>query len=391
MLGAIFLGLVTPLISALVGSQFSYPLSLLEGVKEILRVFNPTTAHGQSTILLALAVGIIPLIGGTMEDTGQMEQLVENLRLPKKATISILPAILGMLPMPGGALLSSPLVEKAGEGVEASDKAAINVWFRHILFLIYPIAPALLISSRIAGLDVYRVIPYLFPFFLLSIILGYFFLLQGVKGSIKHEKSFSARNLFFPLITIFIAPILDLALKLLFPFFNHSPYSEISLVTGVLTSFILAITIGDVNGEKMWNIFKDATPWDFAFIIFGMYAYLNVFNASPLPNTVASLNIPPQILFVVISFALGLGTGRIQAPMAILLPIIMITYHMTPLIFAIVYVSVFLGYVLSPVHPCVSVSIEDLDTSLGKFSRSLTFPVTITLTIVLILSFIVPS
>lgn len=389
-LGSVFLGIIVPSISLLFGSRVSYSLSIYEGGREMLKVFNPKTTHGQSTILLALAVAIIPLIGGTMKTSGQMEELVNNLRLPKQATISFLPAILGMLPMPGGALLSSPLVEKAGKDIDAGDKAAINVWFRHILFLIYPIAPALLISSRIAGLNVYRVIPYLFPFFLLSILLGYFFLLQGVTGSIKHQKAFSFTGLLVPLLIIFIAPLLDLSLKVMFPRFSKPPFSELALVTGVVVSLSLAVTVGKLGGKEMWKLFKETKPWNFALIIFGMFAFLNVCNSSSLPRVISDLHIPPQILFVIVSFFLGLGTGRIQAPMAILIPIIISSYPMTPLVFAIVYFSVFIGYVLSPVHPCVSVSVKDLNTSLGKFFRSLSIPSGISFASVLILSFFLP-
>ena len=102
-----------------------------------------------STILLAIAVGLIPIIGGILKDTGQMDNLVKNMRIGKKAFLAVSPALLGMLPMPGGALLSAPMVEKAGEGVSKEKKCGLNVWFRHILFLIYPLTPALIVSSMI--------------------------------------------------------------------------------------------------------------------------------------------------------------------------------------------------------------------------------------------------
>jgi hypothetical protein len=66
-----------------------------------------------STILLAIAVGLIPIIGGTLKDTGQMDNLVKNMRIGKKAFLAVSPALLGMLPMPGGALLSATMIEKA--------------------------------------------------------------------------------------------------------------------------------------------------------------------------------------------------------------------------------------------------------------------------------------
>jgi hypothetical protein len=40
-----------------------------------------------SVILLALAVGFIPLIGGGLNQLGQMDDLVKNLRIGKKALV----------------------------------------------------------------------------------------------------------------------------------------------------------------------------------------------------------------------------------------------------------------------------------------------------------------
>jgi len=71
-----------------------------------------TTFADPSILLLALTVGLIPMIGGTLEVTGEMERLVANMRIGVKPFLALSPALLGMLPMPGGALLSAPLVER---------------------------------------------------------------------------------------------------------------------------------------------------------------------------------------------------------------------------------------------------------------------------------------
>ena len=68
-----------------------------------------------STILLAIIVGLIPLIGGTLNETGQIDKLISNMRIGKKPFLMLSPALIGLLPMPGGALLSAPIVEKAGK------------------------------------------------------------------------------------------------------------------------------------------------------------------------------------------------------------------------------------------------------------------------------------
>ncbi|MEE8593926.1 MAG: DUF401 family protein, partial [Candidatus Bipolaricaulota bacterium] len=67
------------------------------------------TISDPSVLLLALVVGVIPLIGSVMEASGQMDRLVANLRIGIRPFLALGPGLLGMLPMPGGALLSAPL------------------------------------------------------------------------------------------------------------------------------------------------------------------------------------------------------------------------------------------------------------------------------------------
>jgi len=45
--------------------------------------------------------------------------------------------------------------------------------------------------------------------------------------------------------------------------------------------------------------------------------------------------------------------------------------------FAVTYFAIYLGYVISPVHPCVSVSIEYFSISMSAFLRRMALPVAI--------------
>lgn len=93
--GASLLGIITPSLSILFDSSLSYSLLPSKNQSDKSNIFLP------SVVLLAVSVALIPLIGGILEKSGQMDRLVNNMRLSKKATISSLPAILGMLLMPG--------------------------------------------------------------------------------------------------------------------------------------------------------------------------------------------------------------------------------------------------------------------------------------------------
>ena len=190
----VWFGFLLSIVTILVISRWHLALSLF-AASLVLAVFSMSpdtfgrlgleTFTDVGIVLLALAVASIPMIGGIMEASGQMKSLVNNLRIRRKAFLGISPAMVGMLPMPGGALLSAPLVGRAGAGVPDDVKVALNVWFRHILYLIYPLSTALIVSTSLAGLTVYGVIPYMIPFFILTIILGYVFFLRTASGRIS--------------------------------------------------------------------------------------------------------------------------------------------------------------------------------------------------------------
>jgi integral membrane protein (TIGR00529 family) len=332
------------------------------------------TISDPSVLLLALIVGLIPLIGGAMETSGEMERLVSNLRIGVRPFLAIAPALLGMLPMPGGALLSAPLVER-GAGHTAPDvKAAANVWFRHALLLVYPLGPALIASAKIGGLDVYAVIPYLVPAFLLTIGTGYVFLLRRASGRLSQSGAFSLVGLVVPLAIILAAPLLDLLLKGTIDL----PVAEIGTTVGVIVSLVFAIAVGRLQLGQLGVIFWRMTPWKYSLIVLAMFTFLNVFTTSGVPERIAAMTLPPVILCVVIGAVLGLITGRIQAPMSIIIPIYASTYGaMSAPVFAISYFAVFLGYILTPIHPCISVSVEYFKTSMEPFLRRMIAPAAI--------------
>ena len=339
------------------------------------------TLSDPSVVLLAAVVSLIPLIGGVMETTGEMDRLVANLRIGIRPFLALAPGLLGMLPMPGGALLSAPLVERGAGHAPADVKAAANVWFRHVLLLVYPLGPALIASAKIAQLEVYDAIPYLIPAFLLTAVLGYVFLLRRVDGRLAQRGAFSLPGLLVPLSIILVAPALDLILKRTIDL----PVSEIGTVLGVAASLVFAMSVGRTGIKDLGKVAVRMKPWKYALIILAMFAFLNVFQGSGVPEKIAALTLPPVVLCVAIGFLLGLITGRIQAPMSIVIPIYVTAYGpISAAGFALTYFAIFLGYIVTPVHPCISVSLEYFNTPMGAFLRRLALPVAASLAVAVI-------
>lgn len=320
-----------------------------------------------NNLLLALAVGIIPIIGELLSESGLLDSMIQNFKLGRKPLLVFSPAILGLLPMPGGALFSAPMVDKAGPEVKRERKASINVWFRHILHLIYPLAPALIIACGIAGLQMYDVILFLFPFFLVSMFLGVLLLLSKIGDDKTSEnKDVDWVKFITPLLIILLAPIVDLILR--------TAYGITSLATliGVSVSLVLGMLVSRMNISSLIRVVRKAKPWDFFFLIVAIYVYQVLFSNSGVPELVKNINIPMWFLVVFLSFIFGFLTGRVTTPLIILMPIYMVKFgNFSPMILALMYYSTILGYIISPIHPCLVFTAEYFKTDTREVIRDL--------------------
>ena len=325
------------------------------------------------TIFLAGIVSLIPVIGGVLNETGQMDRLISNMRVGRKLFLMLSPALVGLLPMPGGALLSAPLIDKAGAEIPYEKKAGINIWFRHILYLVYPLSTDLIVSTMVAGIGLYQPIPFLSLFLLFSLFLGYFFFLGEKLEKMNYERKFSIRELLPPLAILFMAPILDLILEetLILPTRETATFIAVSI------SLTFAILIGKLNLMQLYRIVIKAKPWNFAFMMMGIMVFLGVFKGLGVFDLFMGVLITPDMLFG-IAFLLGFVTGRIVTPAGIIFPIYLMKFGQISLpVFALIYFGIFLGYIITPVHPCVSLTLASFKVDLKNYLRIMIRPVCI--------------
>jgi len=87
------------------------------------------------------------------------------------------------------------------------------------------------------------------------------------------------------------------------------------------------------------------------------------------------VQITPEILCVAVGFLLGFATGRLQVPAAIIIAIFATKFGtMSAPVFAVMFFSIFLGYVLTPVHPCVTLSAKFFSVDLKDFFKEVLPP-----------------
>jgi integral membrane protein (TIGR00529 family) len=318
-----------------------------------------------------------------MKNSGQIDDLINNVRISRRYLLPFSAALMGLLPMPGGALLSAPILEKGGEGVPNDLKAAINNWFRHLLIFVYPLSPALIVATQISNLDIYYAILYLLPGLILAIFLGYVFYLRHVEGKIDYKESFSKRQLIIPLIIILCAPALDFSLK------RSLQLDSWATLIGVSVALILSITLSKKK-LNLRDIILKMKPWNFSMIILGMFLYLHIFQASDASDLIAGLPLPPLMLAVTAGFVLSVCTGRVQLPASIVLPVYLSSVPViTPTIFALIYIAIFFGYIISPVHPCLVVTCEYFGISIKEMIIKLAIPTGIMTMLVVLAAIII--
>ena len=319
-----------------------------------------------SIIFLAIAMAIIPILGGIMEESGLMLELVQKMNVSKKISMMVVPAFFGLLPVAGGALMSAPILDQIDKEVEVNRKVAINVWFRHVLILIYPISSAMIIASVLTGISLYLIFIALIPPFILMVFIGYFLLVKNIKTNAEPSER-DLKKVFHNMIPIIIAPLIDFIGRTFF----KMVIPEIFLLISLIISLVIALKFANMKIVNIKNVAKKMKIWRFPLLIFAMFWFLDVFIRSGVAEEIGSLNLS-FILFILLGFFLGFATGRIQLPLSILIPVYLSIMPLMELIF--LYCSIFLGYLITPIHPCVAYSTNYFKTNYKNVFKRLAIP-----------------
>lgn len=338
-----------------------------------------TQSFVYSTLELAVLMTLIYILASLMQDTGAIAQLIKSLQtvFHKGGTIAVIPAIYGLMPVPGGALFSAPAVNEEGKRFDLSttDKNFFNVWFRHIWFPIYPISSTILIMADLASLNMYLLIMVNSVSFLSMILIGYILLFLKIEiqqrktlvSSVndtsiqqKRKKDLSGLRFLFP-------PLLPLTFSVLEPI-GIPLFTAFTI--GVATSIILLYFLACVPYDRFKLYLKQAITWKLATIIIGIMIFREIFEVSGVNITIYSLLelFPFSSLVVIILFPLILGllTGYLLSGITLsyvlLYPLFNSIDISTVGLVSILFMSGFIGYLISPIHLCNVLSSEYLKT-----------------------------
>jgi len=334
-----------------------------------------TTILDPTTLLIALSVALIPILGGVMQESGMMMEFIDNLNAPKRVSLIVAPAIFSLLPIPGGALMSAPLVNQIDPSLDKNFKVAINVWYRHALIIVYPISSAMIAVSEIANIPLYVAAATLIIPCIIMIVMGYLVLIRKVEKG-KRNNAFNLKIVLRNFIPIILTVIIDSIGRFVISPLLNIENPEIFLIIGLILSIALAIILSGTELKTVGSAIKKMGIWKYPLLIFSMFLFLEIFQNSGIPELIGSANLS-FIMFIFVSFFLGFATGRVSLPSLIIIPTFLSQFGLSvmPLLaFSLIYFSTFLGYVNTLLHPCYSYSLKFFDTTYKSTIKYLLIP-----------------
>ncbi|MFH1980959.1 MAG: DUF401 family protein [Pseudomonadota bacterium] len=349
------------------------------------------------TLSLSLVVSLILVLSHSLEKTGQMGRLLERfagLIKSPRLNIVIFPALIGLLPMPGGAIFSAPMVKNIGgrSGLSGPQLSFINYWFRHLWEYWWPLYPGVLLTTALAGIDLWTFVLTLFPLTVVATVAGYLNLRRMMPANGAAIAEQPRRALVIPFLKE-LAPVL-IAIVPGIVLGNLLEGLLVGRGAAVAKELGLIIALAGAIGWVWWV--NDLQPATIRRIVFQKELLAMVYMVSAIlifkgvmldSRAVGAVNgelmrwqVPLVAIAVVLPFIVGLVVGITIAFVGAAFPIIislvtatgasdhMLAYMMLGL------AGGFAGVLLSPLHLCLLLSNTYFGTGLGPVYRYLWRP-----------------
>lgn len=324
------------------------------------------------TLRLVLIILQIGFLGFLYKDSDQVKRMIKELRglVPdRRWVVASIPAIFGLLPMPGGALVSAPMIDGEGKALNADgvQRTFINWWFRHVWFTVYPLSLGLILASTISGIGLYKIALFNLPIFLAHLAIGAHWLYRNIEAKPTRGLDIDASALVWELLPVVLALGLNI-------FFGIPLY----------VTLVVAILILLIQNQKKYplkripSLFKEGLSLDLLLASYGIMLFKGIIErANPISPAVASLQTHVPLLAVVILVALAIGLlfghlpGAVGVGFPVLLSILPVVNVQTV---SMIFLFIFIGYFVSPIHLCIILTIEYFGVELREFYRKMIVP-----------------
>ncbi|OKY77912.1 MAG: Tripartite tricarboxylate transporter (TTT) class transporter [Candidatus Methanohalarchaeum thermophilum] len=387
-----FIGVIGTIIGfiitvALIRKDINYGAAMIIGALfiAITNRFTPTqfiqttktSLTSSDTLTLVVLVIFIYTIAYGMKETNQVDRILNSFRrlISSRGTVAAIPTIFGFLPMPGGALMSAPIMEPEAEklGGNAEQKTLVNFWFRHFIFFIFPFSPDLVLAAKQGGINLYDLIAIQIPVTVIALILGYFFYVKPLNVGKKPDKKTLLKDtskIIWNLTPVLVPIIIN-------AFFNVKLMYVIPL--GLI--ILLLQNHNRLTKTKTAEIIKEGFPPKLVFAVIGIMFFRYIVKSSgsltELINSSRAIGVPLLLIAIILPFMIGVITGIGMATIGISFPLLLPLIPNDPIHISMLFISSYLGYLISPVHLCLVVTIEYFGSNLKKNLKELAKPVSI--------------
>lgn len=294
------------------------------------------------------------------------DELLGYIRKPV-LTMAIVPAVMGLLPIAGGALMSAPVVASVGTtmGLSAALMAFLNVWFRHTIFLVYPMSQVLITAAALTGHSVIELAMYQVPMMVLMMLVGLYVTRKNSKQVTIRERpdsrKYSSKNLLIFLSPILGSIIVALIARQILDMLNY--YSDYSVAVGGFFGVALITYLSFVNDvksadlSKLFTALKSERVVNMVLSSFGAmfiyYAMINTGISTSIGSAVSSIKFPVVVTEVLLPGFISLISGSPIVGVTSSVPLLagLKTFSLGDA--SLIYLSAFLFYVASPVHLCL--------------------------------------
>ncbi|MGB9832782.1 DUF401 family protein [Caldisericum sp.] len=354
----------------------------------IIRIFQlmlQTLSH-LDTINMILVIIIVTYLGELLKTSGLLSDITEDFKkiLSPKAFLPIFSLVVGLLPMPGGALVSAPMVDEGAMDVEinSDEKALLNFWFRHVWEPISPLYPEFLLGVSILGTTVFKIISIQWPISVGMFFSGIIFIVPFIKNG-KKQKNRTDLYTAFDILKNLSPIILIFAFLMIFKKYP----SFVSMLFGLVYLIILR----KVPFKTLKLSFKYKKILEYTFLIYAIFFLREIVTSTNFAQSIfielQSLKTPTYLILFILPFSIGFLAGISSASIGIayplLMPLLKVGNSLIPSNILIAYFGVWTALLFTPMHLCLSLSVDYFKTEFKRVYRLMLKPFLFLLTITL--------
>jgi integral membrane protein (TIGR00529 family) len=346
------------------------------GVIYIIHLLTRTLTR-MDTINMILVIIIVTYLGEVLKTSGLLSDISSTFKkiFSPKIYLPLYALVIGLLPMPGGALVSAPMVEEGAQDVEINqeEKALLNFWFRHVWEPISPLYPEFLLGVSILGTTIGKVISIQWPLSLGMLLSGILFVIPLIKSETRPTDGVNFQILI---------NILRSLSPIIFIFIILMSFKNLPSFVAMLSGLIYLIIMKRVTLSKLKSSFKFKKIIEYTFLIYSIFFLREIITSTNFAlsvyNELQILKAPTFLILFLLPFSIGFLAGISSASIGIAYPLLMPLLKSNGALNSsnvlIAYLGVWTALLFTPMHLCLSLSVDYFKTNFTKVYKLMLKP-----------------